>query len=165
MCMTFSGLNADARILSNYARVQCQNYGLSYDENAPVDYVAKYIANIKQNYTQKGGARPFGISTLIAGFDTNGKARLFQTDPSGSCSEWKANSLGRNSKQVQEYLEKNYKDDMSIEQTLKVACKALLDVVESGSKNIELAVQTNKEFKALTDEEVEKLVANVNVAQ
>lgn len=47
MCLTFSGLNADARILSNYARVQCQNYGLSYDENAPVDYIAKYIANIK----------------------------------------------------------------------------------------------------------------------
>jgi 20S proteasome alpha/beta subunit len=44
--------------------------------------------------------RPFGISALIAGIDNQGKPRLYYTDPSGSFSEWKANSCGRNSKQV-----------------------------------------------------------------
>ena len=48
--------------------------------------------------------RPFGISGLIAGFDSNGKPHLYYTDPSGSFSEWKAHSCGRNSKQVCEYL-------------------------------------------------------------
>jgi 20S proteasome subunit alpha 4 len=48
--------------------------------------------------------RPFGISALIAGIDTQGKPKLYYTDPSGSFSEWKANSCGRNSKQVSEYL-------------------------------------------------------------
>ena len=45
---------------------------------------------------------------------------------------------------------------------MKITCKALLDVVESGSKNIEMTVLTLKEFRSLTEEEVEKLVANVN---
>jgi len=118
---------------------------------------------VQQKYTQKGGARPFGISTIIAGFDNSHKPRLFQTEPSGACSEWKANSIGRNSQQVVEFLEKNYVPDLSIEQALKLACKALLDVVESGLKNIDMVVQTEKEFRMLTENEIQLLVANVNV--
>ena len=33
--------------------------------------------------------RPFGISTLIVGFDTSGAPNLYQTDPSGTYSAWK----------------------------------------------------------------------------
>jgi 20S proteasome alpha/beta subunit len=42
-----------------------------------------------QKYTQSGGVRPFGISTLIVGFDFDGTPRLYQTDPSGTFSAWK----------------------------------------------------------------------------
>ena len=41
---------------------------------------------------------------------------------------------------------------------MKVVIKALLDVVESGNKNIELMVITANESKTLTDEEIEKLI-------
>jgi hypothetical protein len=46
-------------------------------------------ATTMQKYTQSGGVRPFGISTLIVGFDQDNTARLYQTDPSGTYSEWK----------------------------------------------------------------------------
>lgn len=36
--------------------------------------------------------------------------------------------------------------------------KALLDVVESGNKNIELMVITEKETRFLTEDEIEKLI-------
>lgn len=43
-----------------------------------------------QRYTQSGGVRPFGISTLIVGFDPNDTVpRLYQTEPSGIYSAWK----------------------------------------------------------------------------
>jgi Proteasome subunit len=44
----------------------------------------------QKRYTQSGGVRPFGISTLIVGFDPNETVpRLYQTEPSGIYSAWK----------------------------------------------------------------------------
>lgn len=54
-----------------------------------IEYITKYIASVQQRYTQSGGVRPFGISTLVVGFDMNDKTpRLYQTEPSGIYSAW-----------------------------------------------------------------------------
>lgn len=54
-----------------------------------VEYITKYIASVQQRYTQSGGVRPFGISTLIMGFDpAELKPKLYMTEPSGIYSAW-----------------------------------------------------------------------------
>lgn len=53
-----------------------------------------------------------------------------------------ANAIGRSSKTVREFLEKNHKDDMSREETIKLTVKSLLEVVQTGAKNIEITVMT-----------------------
>ena len=53
---------------------------------------------------------------------------------------FQANAIGRSSKTVREFLEKNYKDEASTADTIKLAVKSLLEVVQTGAKNIDMAV-------------------------
>jgi 20S proteasome subunit alpha 4 len=89
VCLAFAGLNADARILVDKARLEAQSHRLTVEDPVTIEYITKYVAGVQQRYTQSGGVRPFGISTLIVGFDPNDKTpRLYQTEPSGIYSAW-----------------------------------------------------------------------------
>lgn len=81
--VAFAGLTADARILIDRARIECQSHKLTVEDKVNLEYITRFIAQLKQKYTQSNGKRPFGISALITGFDDDGTPRLFQTDPSG----------------------------------------------------------------------------------
>jgi len=162
--MAFAGLTADARILINKARIECQSHKLTVEDPVTLEYITRHIASLKQRYTQSNGRRPFGISCLIAGFDDDGTPRLYQTDPSGTYHEWKANAIGRNAKTVREFLEKNYSKELveSDDDTIKVAIKALLEVVQSGGKNLEIAVMKKGEKMRMMElTEIEEIVAVV----
>ncbi|KAJ8729243.1 hypothetical protein PYW08_000824 [Mythimna loreyi] len=140
--MAFAGLTADARILINRAQIECQSHKLTVEDPVTLEYITRYIAGLKQKYTQSNGRRPFGISCLIGGFDYDGYPHLFQTEPSGIYYEWKANATGRSAKTVREFLEKNYTaEEVATENgAVKLAIRALLEVVQSGQKNLEIAV-------------------------
>ena len=124
---------------SSRARVEAQSYRLTFDERPSVEHLASHIAGVQQKYTQSGGMRPFGVAALILGFDEGGAPRLFQTDPAGASSEWKANAIGKGSKTVREWLEKNYKEEEG-EEAVHLAVRALIEVVEPTSKTMEVAV-------------------------
>ncbi|KAJ3015158.1 UNVERIFIED_CONTAM: Proteasome subunit alpha type-4 [Siphonaria sp. JEL0065] len=159
VCMAFAGLNADARVLINKARIECQSHRLTVEDPVSIEYITRYIAGVQQKYTQSGGVRPFGISTLIIGFDSDKVPKLYQTDPSGIYSAWKANAIGRSSKTVREFLEKNYKENMSDEDSIKLSIRSLLEIVQTGSKNIEVSVMgPDSVLRNLTPDEVEAVV-------
>jgi len=163
VCLAFAGLNADARILIDKARTEAQSHRLTVEDAVTIEYITKYIAGVQQRYTQSGGVRPFGISTLVIGFDPKDTVpRLYQTEPSGIFSAWKANAIGRSSKTVREFLERNYKDDMDREETIKLTVKSLLEVVQTGAKNIEIAIMApGKPVEMMPVEQIENYVKDI----
>ncbi|VDQ09048.1 unnamed protein product [Trichobilharzia regenti] len=142
VAVAFAGLTADARVLISRIRVECKSYKLTVEDPVSLEYIARYLAQLKQKYTQSNGRRPFGVSTLICGFNQGGTPHLYQTDPSGTYFEWLAYVIGKNSKVAREFLEKNYTENTVSDEfgTVKLAVEALMEVTQSGAKHMELGV-------------------------
>lgn len=165
VCLAFAGLNADARILLDKARTEAQSHRLTIEDPVTVEYITKYIAGVKQKYTQSGGVRPFGVSTLIVGFDPDDVVpKLYQTEPAGIYTSWKANSIGKSSKTVREFLERNYKENMERNDTIKLTIKSLLEVIQTGAKNIEIAVMSaGKRIEFLNVDDIDAIIKEISM--
>lgn len=165
--LAFAGLQADARVLIDLARLEGQSYRLNMEVSPSVDYIARHIARLKQKYTIRGGRRPFGISILIAGFSTDGSPGLLQTEPHGILTSWKAQAIGRNAKTVQEFLEKNTKENPSQKDALTLAIRALLEVVEAGqgSQNLEVAIAKPDGIEMVSESEITSIVESIESAK
>ena len=84
------------------------------------------------------------------------------TEPSGIFSAWKANAIGRSSKTVREFLEKNHKDDLTRDESIKLTVKSLLEVVQTGAKNIEISVmESYGKITNLALEQIEEIVQEI----
>jgi len=126
---TASGILSDARVLIERAQVRAQQHRVTYDSAIDTLSVVKDIANLKQLCTQSGGLRPFGVSILVAGID-NGDVKLFETDPTGIYFQYKASVIGEGEEEVEDILHKKYKDDITVDDGLRLAMSALIKVLD-----------------------------------
>lgn len=162
---TASGILSDARVLIERSQIKAQQHKVTYD--APIDIIAivKDISNLKQICTQSGGLRPFGVSVLIGGIDPDGKARLFETDPTGTYFEYRASVIGEGEPEIEEILGKEYKENLTIEEGLRMCIKALMTVLDKniGMERIDAAYITKKDKKytLLTRDRLERVFRDV----
>jgi len=154
---TASGILSDARVLIERAQLRSQQHRVTYDTPIDVLTIVKDICSLKQICTQSAGLRPFGVSLLVAGIDSTGPV-LFETDPTGIFFQFKATVIGEGEADVQEILDKEYKENMTIEDGIKLAVKALLKVLD---KNFSVeridAAYINADTKKFTKVERQKL--------
>ncbi len=152
-----SGLVGDARALVDRARVECQINRVSYDESIDVETLAKRLCDHMQTYTQFGGARPYGTALLIAGI-SDGRFRLFETDPSGTLLEYKATGIGTGRPAVMKIFEEKYDEDASIAEMILLSFHALHAATEGrfDVNNVEIGVITleDRRFRKMGKEEV-----------
>ncbi|EMA15893.1 MULTISPECIES: archaeal proteasome endopeptidase complex subunit alpha [Haloarcula] len=152
-----AGHVADARQLIDVARRQSQVNRLRYDEPASVESLTKEITDYIQQYTQTGGARPFGVALLVAGIE-DGEPRLFETDPSGTPYEWQAVAIGGSREDIQSFLEEEYAEGMDLEGGIELALRALASVNEDGLDATGVDIATidveSEQFEKLAEDDI-----------
>lgn len=138
---TFAGLTADARVLIDRARLECQAYRMTYDVAPSVEIIAKAVASILQSHTHRGGTRPFGVSIILAGNDLNG-SHVFMCDPSGVYTEWKALAIGNQCVTIIEFLEKKLKEGepQNTNDALSLAKAALSELIDVNDETFQYKV-------------------------
>lgn len=155
-----SGIMSDGRILIEKAQVIAQQHRVTYDEPIELNSLVKEICNAKQAYTQYAGARPFGVSLMFAGI--NSEPRLFLTDPTGIHFEYKATAMGEAEDELKEILAKEYKETLSIEEGIALGVSALKRVLKKDFSIDRLdgsyIKTSDKKYKKLTKDFIKKCI-------
>jgi len=151
-----AGYTPDGRRLVDQVRLITQQEQLRYDDLAPVNVVSQKIADHLQDSTQVGGRRPYGASLIIAGVDKTGP-RIFEIEPGGTPTEYRAVAEGRNRQKIMNYFEDEYTEHLSTDDAIALAADALNEFSEGGvtSETLDVAVISEDEpFNQMTNEEL-----------
>ena len=156
-----AGYIPDARNQVDDARFFSQSSNLVYDEVVDIETVVKHIADRCQQYTQYAGARPIGVALIIGGIDKNGNS-LFLTDPSGTYVPYNAVAIGANSDKVTEFLTKEYKPELTLEDA-KILATASINMISddaNGSEHIRISQikSDTKKFEIVDKNQIAKLI-------
>ena len=123
---TAAGILSDARVLIERAQLISQQHRVTYDSPIDVHSVIKDISDIKQQYTQHPGVRPFGVAVMLAGIDS--KTKLYVSDITGNYFEYYATAIGENDEKIKEALRKEYKHGIKVEDAIKLGLSVFKEV-------------------------------------
>lgn len=158
---TASGILSDGRILIERAQILSQQHRVIYDSPIDIHGLVKEICDVKQMYTQVGGARPFGVSILFGGID-NQNPRLFVTDPTGIYFEYKATAIGESETEIKEILFKRYRENITIDEGIKLSIDILKQVLGKGYdlERVDGAFirTSDKQFQRLRKDYIKKVI-------
>ncbi|WP_121744610.1 archaeal proteasome endopeptidase complex subunit alpha [Natronorubrum halophilum] len=161
-----AGHVADARQLVDLARRRAQGEQLRYGETIGVETLTRSVTDHIQEYTQTGGARPFGVALLVGGIDGDGEPRLFETDPSGTDYEWQAAAIGSNRNEIQDYLEEHYRPDLDLDAGLELALNALAaaedDPVDAADVDVATIGTDDETFRSVSTDYLETILAEID---
>jgi len=153
-----AGYIPDARSQVDNARFFSQSNKMIYDEPVEVETIAKHLADQCQQFTQYAGVRPFGVALILGGV-VNKIPQLFLTDPSGTYISYEAIAIGANSEQVTDFLEKTYKNDLSLDDASVLATAGIYLSSEDkeGTSHIRMAhIKTETGlYEIISNEQIE----------
>lgn len=125
-----AGITSDARVLVERAQVLAQQHRITYDSSIEPELIIKEVSNMMQQFTQYGGARPFGVSLMVAGINGN-KPELYTSDITGNYFSYVANVIGENDDKIKDILREKYKSDLTIKKGVKIAFDIFKEIQES----------------------------------
>lgn len=123
VAMTVSGLVADAQILADIVRHEIRLYEMANKVKPSVKAVATLLSNIL--FSSK--FFPYIVQLIVGGYD--GTPRLYTLDLFGSITEDRFTATGSGSPVAYGVLEEKYRDDLSMEEAVRLAALAIRSAV------------------------------------
>ncbi|KAG8956657.1 hypothetical protein FRC04_000135 [Tulasnella sp. 424] len=128
-----SGLVADGRHIGNRAREEAENYRDTYRAPTPVKALADRIGLYVQAYTLYSSVRPFGISAIFGGIDTEGP-QLYVVEPSGIFYGYHGAAVGKGRQLAKTELEKLDLPTLTMREAVLEAAR-IIHLVHDDSKD------------------------------
>ncbi len=152
-----SGSSGDVQSLVNMLRAEANLYRLNHER--PIS--TKSLAQVASNVLHGRRGFPYIVAGVISGVDADG-SRLYFLDPvGGKLEEEKFASAGTGSTVAYGVLEQNYRDEMTLDDGVKLVAQSIKIAIErdvATGEKIVVAKIDEKGYQELSEEEVDKLV-------
>lgn len=159
---TYSGLQADSRIQINLACRIAEEYYEVYGRYPDVDVFVAHFSSIVQEYTQKGGYRPFGTLMFFTG-PKKGVPAVYQVDPSGSYQTLEVCTGGKNYSEAKKFVSRRLED---LDDNITTCVNAVRDFAgrEITAEDVDIGVYylDKNIFKVFSLEEVQEVFDSLN---
>ena len=147
IAMTISGLVADAQMLASLLRYIANDYKISTGVRIPVRSIVSYLSLLLNNTKYY----PYIVQLLVGGYDT--APRLYSVSWYGDYVEEKYAVTGSGSTVAVGVLESEYREDLNIEEAVKLAVKAVRASIRRDvytGEAVDVAVITNSGIKFMS---------------
>ncbi len=155
--MTTAGMVGDAQMLAKYLKAELELYEIRKDKKITIKAASTLLSNIL--YGNRFTV-PFYVQLILAGKDDSGY-HIFSLSPDGSNLKDDYVSTGSGSVMAYGVLEDKYKKDMSLEEGISLAARALKSAmardVASGN-GIDIFTITEKGIEKVSDKKIEKII-------
>jgi len=154
LALATAGLVGDLQVLARYLSAEVKLYKLKRDQAMPIQSAATLMSNI----LNQRKFYPYYVQLVMGGWDSSG-GHVYSLDAAGGAIPDKYTSGGSGSPYVFGVLEDLYRDDMTANEGVDIALRAVTSAMgrDSASGNgIDVAIINDKEFKMLPDDEVKK---------
>ena len=159
---TASGIISDARVLVDRSQLKAQQHSVTYDSKIDILSIVKDICDLKQICTQSAGLRPFGVSMLVGGVEEDGTVKLFVTEPYGLYFQYKAAAIGEGEAEVDSFLQKKWKPNLSCNEGIKLGLEAMKHFLggEFNAERVDVVYvdSEKKRWTKLTDDDIKKSI-------
>ncbi len=155
---TIAGSVADAQSLMKVISAEVSLYNMRNGETISIESASALASNILHS-------SPLYVQTLLGGIDETG-ASIYSLDPAGGMIKDSFISTGSGSTFSYGVLEDRVKEDISIEEGVEIAIRAIKAAMErdtySGNGILVATVTKDKGFEMLPKEEIEKKIKEIS---
>jgi len=137
---------------------------LRYGQQIGVETLTRAVTDHIQEYTQTGGARPFGVA--LRRRNRRRRAETVRDRPRGTDYEWKAAAIGGDRDTIQGYLEEHYREDLDVDGGIELAVSALSEPEDgvANAEDVDVATITTEDesFHSVDTDHPESILAEID---